>query len=756
MTAMNELTKRALSLANQGFQVFPLAANSKRPITPNGYKAASNDPAEIGEWFDNQQAHNMGLRLDTKQIVVIDIDHHQQGNGIDVIKQWQRQGMQLVPDYVEQTPHAGLHYFFSSQTTLADKVIVPNVELKTKQIIIAPSQIDGKGYRPIKGHGLTHLSPLPAWLMNKLAGKSNANNRRQHRLYKSWTGQLLDELVTGTEQGQRNIYLTSLLGKLLHTGCDGETAYSLLIFANEHLTPPLPDDEVNTIFKSILKRDMSKWGDWRLDDEIKKLSKAHDQQVMDRKHVIQALKDNVREWQERHQSKQQAKNNVLPSLPTLVGAKIMEHHFKTCVFFGDENERLAVYLPREGIYTQNYRYIKRLIARMYVPFNERQADEIIYHMLNDAPVKEPTVDRYLVPVANGIWNLHQHRLMLFSPDYVFTTKIATRYVDNPVPPNIDGWTVDGWLKELACGDNEIIKLLWEVINDSLNGNYTRKKAIFLYSEQGNSGKGTFQRLIENLVGHQNVGALKVNQFDERFKLSLLVGKTVCIGDDIPPDIYIKDSSNFNSVVTGDVVTIEFKGRDSFSIYLRCTVIQSCNGLPNFHNKGGTMRRIIIVPFNNHFDGDHDNWKIKDDYLNRQDVLEYVLYQALQLDFEKFDIPSASKEALNNFELDNDPLVGFKTEFFNHIDVERIPTRFLHEYYRAYCKVNGFKPLSHPKFTRRFLKLVPNYERKIVKILPADIAKLNSIKGVNEIYAYPSPLESGKAYASFVRKQNESP
>lgn len=76
----------------------------------------------------------------------------------------------------------------------------------------------------------------------------------QHRLYKSWTGKLLDQLVTGTDQGQRNIYLTSLLGKLLHTGCDGDTAYSLLVFANEHLTPPLPDREVNTIFKSLLKR----------------------------------------------------------------------------------------------------------------------------------------------------------------------------------------------------------------------------------------------------------------------------------------------------------------------------------------------------------------------------------------------------------------------------------------------------------------------------------------------------------------------
>ena len=260
MTAMNELTQRALSLAEQGLQVFPIQADSKRPLCAHGYLDASNDPAQIGEWFDNEQHNNIGLRLDTKQIVVIDIDHHQQGNGINALKKWQSQGMQLIPSYAEQTPHDGLHYFFSSQTVLADKLIVPNVELKTKQIMISPSQLDGKPYQTIKGHDLTKLTVLPDWLMNKLAGKSNANNRRQQRLYKSWTGQLLDELVTGTQQGQRNIYLTSLLGKLLRTGCDGETAYSLLIFANEHLTPPLPDDEVNTIFKSILKRNDQRGG----------------------------------------------------------------------------------------------------------------------------------------------------------------------------------------------------------------------------------------------------------------------------------------------------------------------------------------------------------------------------------------------------------------------------------------------------------------------------------------------------------------
>ena len=65
---------------------------------------------------------------------------------------------------------------------------------------------------------------------------------------------MLDDLVAGTGEGSRNSYLTSLLGKLLRTGCNGMTAYELLQYANERSQPPLPDKEVNTIFKSIIKR----------------------------------------------------------------------------------------------------------------------------------------------------------------------------------------------------------------------------------------------------------------------------------------------------------------------------------------------------------------------------------------------------------------------------------------------------------------------------------------------------------------------
>ena len=458
-----------------------------------------------------------------------------------------------------------------------------------------------------------------------------------------------------------------------------------------------------------------------MDDEIEKAIHNYDDRPVKAKSTQKVfknqqemrtvLRDEVEVWQLSHQTDKQAETNIKPKLPPLAGARIMFRHFDFCLFSHDESERMAVYLPNDGIYTQNYRYLKRLIALMYPSYNLRQALDVI------------------------------------------TTKIATNYRDNATAPNIKGWTIDNWFDELACGDNEIVRLLWEVINDCLNGNYTRKKAIFLFSELGNSGKGSFQELITNLVGMDNVGTLKVNEFDVRFRLAGLVGKTVCIGDDIAPDIYIKDSSNFNSVVTGDLVNIEFKGQDGYTSALRCTIVQSCNGLPNFHNKGGTMRRLVIVPFNNHFQGKGDNWSIRNDYITRKDVLEYVLYKALQLDFDKFSVPEVSKKALADFELDNNPLIGFKVSFFDKLKVDKVPTYYLYEYYKKYCSINGLKALGQNKFIRRFLTVAPNYEKKPAKLSNLEIQQVKNVNMQDELIVFTRLPELGKTYNCLIKTKN---
>ncbi|MUK60045.1 DNA primase, partial [Pseudomonas aeruginosa] len=161
-------------------------------------------------------------------------------------------------------------------------------------------------------------------------------------------------------------------------------------------------------------------------------------------------------------------------------------------------------------------------------------------------------------------------------------------------------------------------------------------------------------------GYSNIASLKVNEFDERFKLSVLEGKTAVIGDDVPVGVYVDDSSNFKSVVTGDPVLVEFKNKPLYRATFKCTVIQSTNGMPKFKDKtGGTLRRLLIVPFNANFNGIKENFKIKEDYIKNPQVLEYVLYKAINLDFETFDIPDASEKMLEVFKEDNDPVYGFK-------------------------------------------------------------------------------------------------
>lgn len=380
---------------------------------------------------------------------------------------------------------------------------------------------------------------------------------------------------------------------------------------------------------------------------------------------------------------------------------ILPEYIRFILFDLEEHTRLAMYVPEEGIYTQNTTVIKRVISWLEPKLNNTKAEEVIYHITNKAEVQGKTNSRYLIPVQNGVFNLKTKMLEPFTADYVFTTKITTPYIANPVPPVLDGWDVVNWMRAIASGDAEIENLLWQVINDALNGNYSRRKSIFLIGE-GNNGKGTFQELIMNLIGMKNIATLKVNEFDERFRLSVLEGKTAVIGDDVPANVYIDDSSNFNSVVTGDMVSVEFKNKPIYNTVFRCSVIQSTNGMPKFKNKtNGTIRRIVIVPFKADFNGKAENFKIKDEYIKNEQVLQFVLHKAVHMDFETFDIPKVSLQELEIFKQDNDPVLDFKLSVFDEWKIPRVPKYVVYGFYKRFCNENGYKFLSDRQFHKQF-------------------------------------------------------
>lgn len=393
----------------------------------------------------------------------------------------------------------------------------------------------------------------------------------------------------------------------------------------------------------------------------------------------------------------------------------------------DSNPPIYMYLENEGIYTNNRSMIDRYMRIVEGKLSKHDQNEIYNFLQDTAEVASQTTDRYLIPVNNGIFNLKTKELEPFSPEYVFTSKIQTDYVEDAKHPNFeDGWNVEDWLMEIANNDVEVLILLWQVIADTINGNYSRKRSIWLVGE-GSNGKSTYQDLIRNVIGIENVAGLKIEQFTsnasgQNFNLSMLEGKVANIADDVQSNMYIDDSSNFNSLVSNDPVIVEHKGKSGYLVQFNMTLIFSTNGLPRIKNKThGTYRRMLIVPFLASFDGKEVNYNIKDEYIRDKRVLEFVLHEAINMDFKDFSIPTASTQLLEEYKVSNDPVREFVHDDFNQImesnNLDRIPKRTAFDLFKQFCKDNSYQQMGYNNFTTQFENLVSEeYEAKQIKWL----------------------------------------
>lgn len=453
----------------------------------------------------------------------------------------------------------------------------------------------------------------------------------------------------------------------------------------------------------------------------------HKKDFINNEELFRCLRDNAINLRQRIAENKTAKSNgkvyhaddIKLSFKDV--ADILKEHLYAFKTAKDETARVAVYNYDNGLYMLDYSFLKDCIFQISDVLPVNMVDNVIYNLKRQINYDKATKDKNLVAVGNGIFDIQNKVLLDFSPKYKFMSKVATNYNDKArKSPEINGWQFEEWLKLLSSNkdnelDKEIYQLLWQVIADSLNGNYSHLKLIALYSQHGASGKGTYQTIIKNLVGSDNIGTLKVNEFGERFSLSRILNKSVVIGDDNPVG-YIKDSSSLNSVITGDLVNIEFKGETGFTAEMSPTIIQSFNELPSFSNKGGTDRRLLIVPFYQNFQSNNRR-EIKDEYAKRKDVLEHILYVALNDygSFDKYIEPRVSKELLEEFKIENDNVKAFINDQFIKWHVRRIPVQTVYNAYKIYCSKNGYQALSNKQFSKRAINSLDIYKIKTSRI-----------------------------------------
>lgn len=348
--------------------------------------------------------------------------------------------------------------------------------------------------------------------------------------------------------------------------------------------------------------------------------------------------------------------------------------------------------PNEGLYSTLDHDINRAILEIRPGVTERGLKEIKTMMRNIAPVVKRTPDRDLVPVANGIFDYKRQILLPFSPEYVFLAKLTVPY--NPLAQNItihnpdDGtdWDVESWMQELF-NDQELVDLLWHIIGAVVRANVVWGRTAWFYSSSGNSGKGTILALLRSLIGREHCASIRMAAMDEKYALEPIVHATCILCDENNVGEYLEKSSNLKALVTGDTVLVTRKYLKAVNFQFRGLMVQLINDLPKTRDRTDSfLRRCLILEFDKCFTGQERKY-IKEDYLTRPEVLEYVLYRVLTLMPQYYDlpVPEACKSAAEGFGIANNPALEFALEMLPQIQSEVVSFGTLYELYKSWLK-----------------------------------------------------------------------
>lgn len=361
-----------------------------------------------------------------------------------------------------------------------------------------------------------------------------------------------------------------------------------------------------------------------------------------------------------------------------------------------------------GTYTTKITYIYYLATLVSLKVRDRDMNNLNSMLSAYAQTVTPTTDKHLFPVNNGIYNQKTKTLLDFSPKFVYLTKIRSNYNEqakNVIIDNPDGttWDVESWIDDLSV-EPDVATLLWQVIAASIQPNRGMNKSIWFYSETGNNGKGTLGQLIKNLLSEGNYSSLSVADFKHEFLKQDLIGVAANISDENDVDGFIDSVKDYKASVTGDDVIVNRKHKDPIKLQFRGLNIQMMNGLPKTKDKSGSFyRRLILVPFIKSFTNNGEKGYIKTDYINRQEVLEYVLLKALQLEFDEFIVPQASSQLMGEYMSTNNPVLDFWEEMSEQFVWDLVPTTFLYDLYQKWFELNS--PSGKPIGSRSFNALM---------------------------------------------------
>lgn len=203
-----------------------------------------------------------------------------------------------------------------------------------------------------------------------------------------------------------------------------------------------------------------------------------------------------------------------------------------------------------------------------------------------------TDDRYIL-FPNGIYDLEE-----FSFDDQFQTNpILTYQMGFEYNPDADSPEWMNALSKMFPDDQEaVFNVIQEIFGYTFAyGSAQADKLFYLYGK-GRNGKSILSFVLRKLHGEENIAGTPLAELGERFSLSTIWDKRVCICPENPYEKLL-DTSTLKALTGRDAVKVEAKYGHAFTAVLITKIIVNSNHyLRTDDDSVGFWERILPIPF----------------------------------------------------------------------------------------------------------------------------------------------------------------
>lgn len=351
----------------------------------------------------------------------------------------------------------------------------------------------------------------------------------------------------------------------------------------------------------------------------------------------------------------------------------------------------------------------KAVAREIIAINEeatRQNQKEVQHYLMMMAEQKQQSDPALIAFKNGVLDIRTMKIRDFTDDDVIPNIIPHEW-----KPETECPAVDNTLIKMACYESDVIESLMEVIGVCMYRSAEFTQSAILLGE-GSNGKSTYIRMLQALLGRQNISSLDMAMLGKQFHTGQLAGKLANLGDDISNEFQRGDLlSVFKKIVDGNRVYADVKGVEGFEFESYATLVFSANEFPRLADyTDGMLRRIFPIEFNARFsktDADYDpriSRKITTEQACQRMAAMGIdgLHQVIENN--GFTPNKASNKRVSEIQAENDNVLSWSIENgWNADTLDGCVGMTKYSEYKQWCIDCGLQAVSRNKFSRSINK-----------------------------------------------------